>query len=59
MRAFLGWTALLIGAVFLERALWFHNHIDNIIRIPFVLGSIFAGGMGLLWGLRLLLVKPR
>lgn len=50
-------AALIVGAVFLQRAFWYHRHFDAIIRIPFVFGSLIIGLIIAAVGIRLLLVK--
>jgi hypothetical protein len=47
MRA-LCWAGLLLSIVLMAAAVWFHLHLDVIIRIPFVL---FSAGGGLMLGL--------
>lgn len=42
------WVGLLLSIVLMAAAVWFHLHLDVIIRIPFVL---FSAGGGLMLGL--------
>ena len=59
IRLTLGIAALVVGAIFVRYAFWFHHSFDAIIRIPFVLGSLVIGLLIAGAGLRLLLFKAR
>jgi TM2 domain-containing membrane protein YozV len=39
------WIGLLLATALIGAAVWFHLHLDAIIRIPFVLGSAWLGLM--------------
>lgn len=41
------WVGLLLSIVLMAAAVWFHLHLDVIVRIPFVL---FSAGGGLMLG---------
>jgi hypothetical protein len=48
-------VAFIAGAFFIRQSLWYHDHLDSIVRIPFVFGALLIGLAIIGLGIRLLL----